>query len=228
MADSFRSTLASILYVGENGDRPRVIALTSANPREGKTTVASNLALAFAEIGRRVLLIDGDLRQPRLHDIFKVCNAWGLSDYLDGIKPPEGSEAMVAATEYGSLYVLPAGTATANISSLLHSPRVMELLKRMRREFDMVIIDTPPMLQMPDARVLGQMADGVILVVRSAKTTKETAAAAGQRLEEDGTRVLGTVLNEWDPRKTGIGAYELGYRSYAGRGARTEEEVSRT
>jgi Mrp family chromosome partitioning ATPase len=84
----------------------------------------------------------------------------------------------------------------------------------MRREFDMVIIDTPPMLQMPDARVLGRLADAVILVVRSARTTKETAAAAGQRLAEDGTRLLGTVLNEWDPRKTSHAGHDYGYRPY--------------
>ncbi|MBZ5586325.1 MAG: polysaccharide biosynthesis tyrosine autokinase [Acidobacteriia bacterium] len=214
LAESFRSTLASILYAGENGSRPRVIALTSASPREGKTTVASNLALALAEIGRRVLLIDGDLRKPRLHEIFKVPNAWGLSDLLNGTKPPEGSEAMVAGTGCRDLYVLPAGSVASSISNLLHSPRALELLQRMRQEFDMVIIDTPPMLHLPDARVLGRLADGVILVVRSARTTKETAAAAGQRLAEDGTRVLGTVLNEWDPRKTRHGRYEYGYRPY--------------
>ncbi len=214
LADSFRSTLASILYCGENGNRPRVIALTSAGPREGKTAVASNLALALAEIGRRVLLIDGDLRKPRLHEIFNVSNVWGLSDLLDGTKPPAGLEAMVAGTGYRDLYLLPAGTVASSISNLLHSPRVVELLQQMRQQFDMVIIDTPPMLQMPDARVLGKLADGVILVVRSARTTKETAAAAGQRLAEDGTRVLGTVLNEWDPRKTSHTGYEYGYRPY--------------
>ena len=84
LADCFRAAATSTLYAGENGDRPRVIALTSAYPGEGKTTVASNLALAFAEIGWRVLLIDGDLRKGRLHDIFKVSNAWGLSDLLAG------------------------------------------------------------------------------------------------------------------------------------------------
>jgi Mrp family chromosome partitioning ATPase len=84
----------------------------------------------------------------------------------------------------------------------------------MRKEFDMVIIDTPPMLHMPDARVLGRLSDGVILVVRSARTTRESATAAGQRLAEDGTRVLGTVLNEWDPRKTSHAGYEYGYRAY--------------
>ena len=214
LADSFRSTLTSILYTGENGDRPRVIVLTSANPGEGKTTVASNLALALAEIGRRVLLIDGDLRKPRLHEIFNVSNAWGLSDLLEGTKPPEGSEAMVVGTGYRDLYLLPAGSAASSISSLLHSPRALEFLQRMREEFDTVIIDTPPMLQMPDARVLGRLADGVILVVRSARTTRETAAAAGQRLAEDGTRVLGTVLNEWDPRKTSHAGYEYGYGPY--------------
>src|ERR1035437_267429 len=214
LADSFRSTLTSILFSGENGNRPRVIALTSANPQEGKTTVASNLALALAEIGRKVLLIDADLRKPRLHEIFNVSNAWGLSDLLDGTKPPEGLEAMVAGTVYRDLYVLPAGSAASSISNLLHSPRALDLLQRMRREFDMVIIDTPPMLQMPDARVLGRLADAVILVVRSASTTKETVAAAGQRLAEDGTRLLGTVLNEWDPRKTSHAGREYGYRPY--------------
>jgi capsular exopolysaccharide synthesis family protein len=214
LADSFRSTLASILNLGEKGDRPRVIALTSANPGEGKTTVASNLALALAEIGRRVLLIDADLRKPRLHQVFNLSNAWGLSDLLDGTKPPEGSEAMVVGTSYGGLYVLPAGSAPSSVSNLLYSPRALELLQRMRQEFDMVLIDTPPMLQMPDARVLGRLVDGVILVVRSARTTKETAAGASQRLAEDGTRVLGTVLNEWDPRKTSHTGYENGYGSY--------------
>jgi capsular exopolysaccharide synthesis family protein len=214
LADSFRSTLTSILFSGENGNRPRVIALTSANPQEGKTTVASNLALALAEIGRKVLLIDADLRKPRLHEIFNVSNAWGLSDLLDGTKPPEGLEAMVAGTVYRDLFVLPAGSAASSISNLLHSPRALDLLQRMRREFDMVIIDTPPMLQMPDARVLGRLADAVILVVRSARTTKETAAAAGQRLAEDGTRLLGTVLNEWDPRKTSHAGHDYGYRPY--------------
>ena len=209
LAESFRSTMASILYTGENGDRPRVIAVTSAGPCEGKTTVASNLALALAEIGRRVLLIDADLRQPRLHEIFKVSNEWGLSDLLAGTKPSEG-EALVIRTSYGGLHVLPAGSAPSRISHLLHSPRALELLQKMRREFDMVLIDTPPMLQMPDARVLGRLVDGVILVVRSARTNKDAAAAAGRRLADDGTRILGTVLNEWDPRKASS-AYGYGH-----------------
>jgi capsular exopolysaccharide synthesis family protein len=214
LADSFRGTLTSILCCGENGTRPRVIALTSASPGEGKTTVASNLALALAEIGWPVLLIDGDLRKGRLHQIFEVSNAWGLSDLLAGKQLPQGREKAFVGTGYPSLYLLPAGSPAPSISGLLHSPRALEFLNHARQEFHTVIIDTPPMLQMPDARVLGRLADGVILVVRSAQTTRESAAAAAQRLTEDGTRVLGTILNEWDPRKTSHSGYAYGYRHY--------------
>lgn len=214
LSDCFRSTLTSILCSGENGDRPRVIALTSANPREGKTTVASNLALALSEIGWPVLLIDGDLRKGRLHEIFKVSNAWGLADLLAGKESPQGGKWMVMQTSYPNLSLLPGGSMTSSIPALLHSPRTPQFLKSMREEFHTIIIDTPPMLHMPDARVLGRLADGVILVVRSAQTAREAAAAASQRLMDDGTRVLGTVLNEWDPRKASHLAYGYGYHGY--------------
>ena len=214
LADSFLATATSILYAGENGDRPRVIVLTSANPGEGKTTVASNLALALAEIGSPVLLIDGDLRKGRLHEIFQMSNSWGLSDLLAGKKPPQGSEKMYFETCYKRVYLLPAGSTPFSIAGLLHSPQTLEFLNHMREEFHTVIIDTPPMLQIPDARVLGKVADAVVLVVRSAETTRDAASAAVQRLTEDGTRVLGTILNEWDPRKTSRSGYASGYRYY--------------
>ena len=214
MADAFRATLTSILYSGEKGDRARVIVITSANSGEGKTTVASNLALALAEIGpsvlmQSVLLIDGDLRKPRLHDIFGVPNRWGLSDLLEGKTPPNGCEGMVFKTGFRNLSLLPSGSLALNISALLHSPRAIGLFKRMRGEFHTIIIDTPPMLYMPDARVLGRYADGVVLVVRSAQTMRDAALAVSRRLSDDGTRVLGTVLNQWDPRETT--GYGYGY-----------------
>jgi len=234
LADAFRATLASILYSGENGDRPRVIVLTSANPREGKTTVASNLALAAAEIGQSVLLIDGDLRKGRLHEIYEAPNAWGLSDVLAGKEDGQAavgsgqsgkengqssidhrqSSTFFLPTGCGGLSLLPSGSPAANISGLLYSSRALDFLKRMRQEFQMVIIDSPPMLNMPDARMLGRMADAVVLVVRSSQTTREAAAAAVERLREDGTRVLGTILNQWDPNKTSYSGYAYSYRHY--------------
>ena len=129
----------------------------------------------------------------------------------------QGREKMFIGTGYQRLSLLPAGSPAPSISSLLHSPRAVEFLEGLRQEFHTVIIDTPPMLNMPDARVLGRLADGVILVVRSAQTTREAAAAAAQRLTEDGTRVLGTILNEWDPRKTSHPSYAHGYRYYGSR-----------
>jgi capsular exopolysaccharide synthesis family protein len=181
--------------------------ITSANPGEGKTTIASNLALALAEISQSVLmqpvlLIDGDLRRPRLHEIFGVPNRWGLSDLLEGKTPPNGCERMVFKTGFRYLSLLPSGSPTINIIPLLYSPRASAYLSRMLEEFHTIIIDSPPMMNIPDARVLGRLADGVILVVRSAGTMRYAAVAAKQRLTEDGTRVLGTILNQWDPRKT--------------------------
>jgi polysaccharide biosynthesis transport protein len=219
LADAFRATLTSILYSGENGNRPRIIVITSVNPGEGKTTVACNLALALAEIGpsvlmQSVLLIDGDLRQPRLHEIFGVPNRWGFADLLEGKKPPNGCEGMVFKTGFRNLNLLPSGSSTVNVSALLHSPRASAFLNRMREEFHTVIIDAPPMLNMPDARVLGRLADGVILVVRSAQTMRDAAVAANQRLTEDKTRVLGTILNQWDPRKTNSYGCGYGYKYY--------------
>jgi capsular exopolysaccharide synthesis family protein len=219
LGDAFRATLTSILYSGENGDRPRIIVITSTNPGEGKTTVACNLALALAEIGpsvlmKSVLLIDGDLRTPRLHEIFGLPNRWGLADLLEGKTPPNGCEGMVFKTAYRNLSLLPTGSSIVNVSALLHSPRAVAFLSRMREEFHTVIVDAPPMLNMPDARVLGRLADGVILVVRSAHTMRYAAVAANQRLTEDGTQVLGTILNQWDPRKTKQYSYGHGDKYY--------------
>jgi capsular exopolysaccharide synthesis family protein len=207
LADCFRSAATSMLYAGESAAGMRVIALTSARPRDGKTTVASNLALALAEAGSAVLLIDGDLRKGRLHEIFQVPNTWGMSDLLAGKKLPQGRDSAYVATCYERIYLLPSGSTPVSIAGLLHSPRALEFVDKMRSRFDTIIIDTPPMLQMPDARVLGRLADGVILVLRSAQTTRQEAAAAVQRLSQDGTRVIGTILNEWDPKTTSQYAY---------------------
>lgn len=217
LADAFRATLTSILYSGENGDRPRIIVITSANPGEGKTTVACNLALALAEIGpsvlmQPILLIDADLRKPRLHEIFGVPNQWGLSDLLQGKQPPNGCGETFFKTGFRNLNLLPSGSPTVNVAALLHSPRAFEFLHRVREEFHTVIIDTSPMLNMPDARIVGRLGDGVVLVVRSAETMRAAAVAAKQRLKEDGTRVLGTILNQWDPRSTDQFIY--GYKHY--------------
>jgi capsular exopolysaccharide synthesis family protein len=213
-AESFRAALTSILFC-RNGRPPAVIAFTSPQSSEGKTTVVSNLAVALAEINRRVLIIDGDLRKPRLDRILGEPNGWGLSDLLREAEPlhQRPLDYLVQKTKIPNVHAVFSGRRTSNAANLLHSPRLPELIARFRQEFDAVLIDAPPVLGLPDARVLGHMSDGVILVLRAGQTTLETARAARQRLAEDGTVVLGTILNAWDPREAKYGSYS--YSTYA-------------
>jgi capsular exopolysaccharide synthesis family protein len=202
LAKSFRATLASILFAHQNGTRPHVIVVSSPDPAAGKTTIVTNLGIALAEINRKVLLIDADLRKPRLQDIFHLPpGTAGLSQFLKEDQPVEEYpfDDLVCPTEVPGLYVLPAGDEAEDISSLLDSSRMAELLWRFRLEFHTVLIDTPPILHLPDARILGRQADGVVLVLRTSHTNRGHAVVAAQRLKEDGTPVVGSILNQWEP-----------------------------
>ena len=212
VAEAFRCTLTSLLFVGEGGSRPRVLVVTSASPGEGKTSVVSNLALATAEIRRKVLVIDADLRSPRMQDIYEVPNQRGLSDILREELSHENLAGLIHQTSVPNLHVLPAGPPTEAAAHLLHSPNLAALIGRFRTEYDMILIDAPPMLHMTDARVAGRLADGVVLVSRAGKTTRDALLTARDRFAEDRIRVLGTVLNGWNPRKALHGYY--GYGGY--------------
>jgi capsular exopolysaccharide synthesis family protein len=215
IAESFHLVLTSILFSAQNGSRPRVLVLSSPNPREGKTTVTSNLAVALAEVNQRVLLIDADLRRPRVHQIFDLDNTEGLVDVLRRPEPLETLDAgLIRSTSVPNLSVLPSGAAET-VSNLLHSPRLAEFVALARRRYDMVLFDTPPMLQMADARVVSRYADAVVLVLRSRHTTRDAAQLARQRLAEDGTPVLGAILNDWNPRRTQSYGYDRYYDHYS-------------
>jgi capsular exopolysaccharide synthesis family protein len=207
VADSFRSVLTSILFASRTGTRRRVLVLTSPGPGEGKTTVASNLGIALAELGQIVLLIDADLRKPRLHQIFDLSNACGLSGLLQEDLLSRLA-TMLQETHVAGLFVLPAGPVPAAATSLLYSTNFVDLVNRLGAEFDTILIDTPPMLQMPDARVIGRLADSVILVIRAGQTTRDSAQAVCQRLADDGTPVMGLVLNGFDPKLAYAGCYK--------------------
>jgi len=208
MSESFRLTLASILLPGGEGGRPRVIVLTSANPGEGKTTVASNLAVALARVEKRVLLIDGDIRKPRLHDLFGLDNGAGLCEALS-----TSPAASIKETSIPNLFVLPSGRRTHADERIFFTSRLPQLLRRLKTEFDMILIDTPPMLQMSDARLMGNHADAVIVVVAQ-HTQRDAVLLVQQRLAEDGTRLLGMILNNWNP-KDSLRSYRMdAYRKY--------------
>jgi succinoglycan biosynthesis transport protein ExoP len=217
LAEAYRATLTSILLPTLHGEGPRVLVLTSPEAGAGKTTVTSNLGMATAEIGRRVLLIDADLRRPRLHRLFEIPNSFGLTDILRITTPLEEIPVnqLVRQTKIPGLCLVPSGPTTDGLTSLLYSPRLTEFLERVAKEFDLVLIDAPPMLYFADARVLGRHSDGVILVLRSGQTKRDAAILARQRFDEDGTCVLGTILNSWDlknPRSPYAYAYNDAYK----------------
>jgi len=217
ISESFRTTLTSILFSAHNGERPRILVLTSASPKEGKTTVVCNLGIAMAEINHKVVIVDADLRRPRMHQVFGVKNDEnGLSEILLRTEPLDAETVAAAAkpTAIPGLYVLPSGRSRFNAASLLHSERLPELLRGLRQQFDTVLIDTPPMVNIPDARVLARQADGVILILRSALTTRDAALLAKQRFVDDGIPLMGTILNNWNPNTPGYGYYRNYYAGY--------------
>jgi capsular exopolysaccharide synthesis family protein len=225
-AEAFRSTLTSILFIGENGSRPKVLVFTSANASEGKTTVVSNLGIAIAEIRTKVLVIDADLRRPRMHELFGVSNERGLADLLrEQTLTAENIQAAIQKTEIPGLDLLPAGAPTHAAANLLYSPNTSELLTRLRKQYDMVLIDTPPMLQMTDARVIGRLSDAVVLVARSEQTTRDALVAAARRFSEDRIRVLGTIFNDWNPKRSANGYY--GYYAYRPYGDKQQAALER-
>jgi capsular exopolysaccharide synthesis family protein len=199
VTESFRLTLTSILLSSNNGVRPRVIAFSSASANEGKTTVTSNLGIALARFSRRVLLIDGDLRKRRLHRVFEVDNTVGLHEALTGTSSPAVKE-----TKVPNLFVLPSGQGTDG-DLLFYTSKFRDLLEKLKTEFDMILIDTPPLLQVADARLICSQADATVLVIAQ-HTPRETALLVRQHLANDGSHLLGTILNKWDP-KTSLHGY---------------------
>jgi polysaccharide biosynthesis transport protein len=227
LAESFRTTLTSIFFSGINGERPRVLVLTSASPKEGKTTTASNLAISVAEINQRVVLIDADMRRPRLHQIFKIDNTLGLADVLLRNEPltDDQVDAILRPTGIPGLSLISSGMQRHSASTLVHSDRLPELIGILRRRFDTVVIDTPPMVNISDARMLARHGDALILVVRSAVTTRDAAGLAQKRFVEDGIPIMGVILNGWNPKTPGYHYHRYyydGYHHYYGRTDRQE------
>ena len=224
VAESFRTVLTSLLFTGTNGSRPRVLVMTSASPSEGKTTIVCNLAIALAEVKQTTLIIDADLRKPRIHKIFQLPNERGLSDLLTQ-RPLDiaNLHGLLQETSIPGLVALTSGPVSNAAANLLYSQTLPELIDIFRKEFDMIIIDTPPMLQMPDARVVARTGDGVIMIIRANQTTRDAALAARLRFAEDGTRLLGTILNDWNPKHSPngyygyYGGYYGGYGKYYGK-----------
>jgi succinoglycan biosynthesis transport protein ExoP len=198
-SESFRATVASILASGRGAGQARVLVVTSCQPMEGKTTVVSHLGMALAATSRKVLMIDGDMRRPRLHKLFDQANSWGLSDVLSEKNAIDELplDALAKKTSVPHLYLLPSGASTDNVFGLLHSGRMSRLLPLFREEFDYVLVDAPPCQEFADARIMASYAEELLLVVRANHTDRRAVQAAVERLRLDGIPLMGVILNRW-------------------------------
>jgi capsular exopolysaccharide synthesis family protein len=193
ISEAFRGALTAMLCAGA----PRTIVVTSSFGGEGKTTAACNLAIGLAEIGYKTVLIDAQSRGPRLHEIFNQSSDFGLSELL---RPGIAIEtlpvdAVVRRTGVPQLHLLPAGTYAMNSSRFLPSDGLLRLLRRLRDEFEFVIVDAPACLESAGARELSRCADAVVLVVRVNHTTAPAVQSAAELLQRDGARLAGLLLN---------------------------------
>jgi capsular exopolysaccharide synthesis family protein len=202
-AEAFR-TLRTNLIFSQAVHAMRTIVITSASPAEGKTTTVANLAVSFAQQGMRVLLIDCDLRRSRLHKVFHVAREPGMTDLILG---NADQEAVTRDTPVPGLYVIPSGPLPPNPSELLGGERMRKTLQSLGEGYDLILMDTPPLLAASDAAVLSTLSDGVVLVVRAGLTESEAGQIAMQQLGTVGARVVGAVLNDPDSKVPEYGRY---------------------
>ena len=211
VAEVYRSLRTALML--STADELRLIAITSAEAGEGKTSTTSNLAVVMAQLGKNVLLIDADLRKPRQHKIFRVSNRLGLVSHLT-----TGAEldSILGRTSIPNLFLCPSGPVPPNPSELLSSERMEKFLELVRSRFDFVIVDTPPALAVTDAILTGAMCDGVVLCCRAGFLQREGARAVREKLRIAEVRVLGAVLNRYRAVSGSYGSSRkyLYYESY--------------
>ncbi len=210
VAEGFRTIRTNLLFSSPDIEK-KCILITSALPRDGKSLQSTNIAVSFAQMGKKVLLIDADMRKARIHEIFSLERSPGLSEYL------AGNDLRPQPTEITGLEVLTAGRSCPNPSELLGSKRMKELLEseRAKDDFDMVIIDSPPILSVADAAILSAVTDGVVLVVNAGSTPRPAIQRAIQQLSDVEAKLIGCVLNDMDFEKESYYySYYYRYKKY--------------
>lgn len=215
LSEAFRNLRTSVL-LSAAARPPQSLVVLSAEPGEGKTTICGNLAVSLAQLGKRVLLVEGDMRRPCLHSFFHLSNNAGLVHYLAGDAP---WRALVQPSGVDGLDCLVCGPAPPNPSELLSSERMRSLVHEALAEYHFVLLDSPPLLNVADARILSTIAEGSILVAKGGTTPRELVQRAQLYLADVGARLIGVVLNQVNPRRDGYDyARYAGYGEQAGNG----------
>lgn len=209
-AEAYRGLRTNIQF-SDYMKQVNVIMVGSAQMNEGKTTTVSNLAVTYAHEGKKVLLIDGDLRNPSLHHVFGIPNEIGLTNLL---AQQYEIKDVLQETSVSNLFVIPSGPISLNPSEMLGSYRMQQVMHELRQQYDMILFDTPPILAVSDALIVSALCDGVVLVVLGGKVKKSSVHKAKMMLEHVKARMLGVVLNnvtvwEDDARQLYYGAKRL-------------------
>lgn len=193
ITESYRLLRTNLDFLSPDKDL-KAILVTSGNPDEGKSSSVGNLGVSMAQAGKKVLLIDGDLRKPMMHRVFEVPNFEGLTNVLTG---EEHYNDVIQKTDVENLFVLSAGVVPPNPAELLGSQKMNQLIEDAKTEYDILLIDTAPVIPVPDALILGAKVDGVLLLVRYNDTKRDQVNQAVENLLRVNAVILGTVLTRY-------------------------------
>ena len=207
VSEAYRTLRTNIQYSSFD-KKVKTVLITSSGPGEGKTTIASNLALVIAQGGNKTILIDCDQRKPKVHKLFKLSNTTGLSNMLVG---EAEMETGIQKTEVPNLFILSSGTRPPNPAELLGSEKMKSFVEELRKTYDFIILDTPPIIMVTDAQILAQYTDGCLLVISSGEAERDSAIKAQGLLEKVNAKILGVVLNKVDSSKKGYYHYQYEY-----------------
>lgn len=195
ISEALRNIRTNIIFASSGLDKKSIL-ITSAVPGEGKTLICSNLAIVMAQMGKKVLLIDADMRKPRIHKLFNLEKDFGITDLLVGNRVKK--KTIFEDSPLKNLKIITSGTVPPNPSELLGSQRMKTLIAKMKERFDIILFDSPPVVSVTDPAVLSTIVDGVVLVAKAGATGKDVVQKSLDQLSEVGVKVLGVVLNDVD------------------------------
>lgn len=208
ISESFRNLRTNVHYT--NIDKEvKLIQVTSSVQGEGKSTITANYAVTVAQSGKKVLIVDCDLRRPQIHKIFNVSNTSGLSNVLVGDNQMDKN---IKDTNVPNLFILTSGPIPPNPSEMLDSKRMKELILSLKDHFDMILLDSPPIMPVTDGLILSQIVDGTIVIVSLGSTEKDAFKKTMSSLENIGANILGTVINKASSKAGYYVNYEYEYK----------------
>lgn len=231
ISEIIRTLRTNLQFFGTKG-KLKTLLLTSTMPSEGKSWISSNLAIAFAQAGKRVILIDADMRKGRLYKMFEIAPTPGLSNYLSGIDENENASERekdnnlinhLQTTEVENLLVMPAGNVPPNPSELLSNERMVDMLERMKQVSDIVIIDGTPVQLVTDSLIISRLSDATVIVTADKKTRKEDLKKVINNIEQIGGKLAGIIINQIP---TTYKIYEKSY--YYGSSSKSKTTTSKT